>query len=469
MVYKVKLIWIVLVALLLNVSCANDNEDSGDDKDDLDNLTEMSNLIIESEDQEDPVSNGMMFPYTKLDNTSDYQKFTIKGEHLTSEITVSLSSDDYEISTNNIDYNTSITIPSNQSNNTTIIYVRFTPKKTGLGNIFGTININNQEADNANIILTGKTAINGVINYLTFDKERVANGGGYSQTSRKTFTLHSDNTNIESIMMYVKLTCPDEGCDEWDVFANVKINDPISGEDYELARFITPYWNDNSQLIRGFEFDVTDFKSILIDEVELRIRTECWNAKGYEVSIDFDYKEGTPDYAYYAITRVFNYDNGSASGVPYGITHNMDLTREISIPTNAESTYLRTFVHGWGQAEPADADGRRCAEWCYRTHQIKINGADTFEHSLDPLGCATNPVSNQDPGNWTADRAGWCPGMAIPTRIDEFTTSKAGETFSLEYSFEDWINDETKDAYYPISTFVVVKSNTQIERATVID
>ncbi|GAL65768.1 hypothetical protein [Jejuia pallidilutea] len=70
--------------------------------------------------------------------------------------------------------------------------------------------------------------------------------------------------------MYVKLTCPDVGCDEWDVFANVKIKDQVSGEDYELARYITPYWNDNSQLDRGFEFDVTDFKSLLTGEVELR-------------------------------------------------------------------------------------------------------------------------------------------------------------------------------------------------------
>ena len=453
------------MTLFFVLSCGND---SGNMDDDLDDSTEIYNLIIEHEDQEDLLTSGLSFSYTEDGSVSDYQTFTVQGDNLISEIMLSVSNN-FEISLDNTNYNNSITISSDLANNTTIIYVRFVPNSSITSDVTGTINIANQEAEDVSFNLIGKTAVNGIINYLTFDKERVAFGGGYAQTSRKTFTLHNDNAIIETIMMYVKLTCPDEGCDEWDVFANVKINDPISGEDYELARFITPYWNDNSQLPRGFEFDVTDFKSMLVGEVELRIRTECWNARGYEVSVDFDYIEGTPDYPYYAITRVFNYDNGSAAGVPYGIIHDMDLTREISIPVNAESTHLRTFVHGWGEAEPADTDGRRCAEWCYRTHQIKIDGTNAFEHYLGPLGCASNPVNNQDPGNWIPDRAGWCPGMVIPTRIDAFGTSKAGESFFLEYSFEDWVSDETKDAYYPISTFVVVKSNTQIERPTVVD
>ena len=64
------------------------------------------------------------------------------------------------------------------------------------------------------------------------------------------------SSNISAIKMYVKLSCPTGGCDEWDVYANVKVRDAASGELYELGRYITPYWNDNSQLDRGFEFDV---------------------------------------------------------------------------------------------------------------------------------------------------------------------------------------------------------------------
>jgi hypothetical protein len=45
----------------------------------------------------------------------------------------------------------------------------------------------------------------------------------------------------------------------------------------------------------------------------------------------------------------------------------------------------------------------------------------------------------------------------------------AGNSFNLEYELEDWVSDGTKDAFYPISTFVVVKSNTVINRPIVVD
>lgn len=466
MINIVKLVGIVLVTAFISVSCSNDSNDSDNDSNNDDDLLEQ-NIFVEGQD--DLVSNGMAFPYTNPNNVSASQSFTVKGENLSSDIAISIS-DNFQLSINDTDFSQTIMLSSSESINETLVYVRFAPNTTAKGDVTGKINVTNQQAEDINFNVTGKTTNNsGIINYQTFDKERVAFGGGFSQASRKTFTLHNDLSNIESIKMYVKLTCPDVGCDEWDVFANVKIKDLISGEDYELGRFITPYWNDNSQLPRGFEFDVTDFKSMLIGEVELRIRTECWNARGYEVSVDFDYIEGTPDYPYYAITRVLNYDSGSAGGVPYGIAHDKDLQREITIPANAASTHLRTFINGWGEANPGDSDGRRCAEWCYRTHKIKIDGADAFDHYMGPLGCANNPVNNQSPGNWTPDRAGWCPGMVVPTRIDELPNPKAGGSFSFEYAFEPWTSDESKDAFYPISTFVVVKSNTEIVRPIVTD
>lgn len=458
---NMKLAHTVFVMAFLIVSCGSDNDDDIIKQD----LPEYK-LILGGQD--DLLSTGMSFPNTDPNAVSISKPFTVKGEDLTTDVTISISNH-FQLSLNNTNFANTITIAANQSNNQTTVYVRYSPDETVKTDVDGVVNITNNQAENISFTVKGKTTLGNIINYLTFDKERLANGGGYKQHSRKTFTLHDDVTDIETIKMYVKLTCPDVGCDEWDVFANVKIKDQVSGEDYELARYITPYWNDNSQLDRGFEFDVTDFKSILTGEVELRIRTECWNARGYEVTIDFDYIKGTPDYPYYAIARVFNYDNGSAAGILYGIAHDKDLTREITIPENAESTHLRTFINGWGEANPSDANGRRCAEWCYRTHKIKINGADTFYHYLGPLNCESNPVNNQDPGNWKANRAGWCPGMEIPLRVDNFTTSMAGNSFNLEYELEDWVSDGTKDAFYPISTFVVVKSNTVINRPIVVD
>ena len=270
--------------------------------------------------------------------------------------------------------------------------------------------------------------------------------------------------------MYLQIDCPSTGCDDWDRFANVKVKDQATGNWYEIARYITPYWVGTQQLQRGLEFDVTDFKSFLKDNVELRIYIENWTTKADIVSIDFDYIVGTPDYENYEVAEVLSLHSNSISGVPYGVTHNLDLEKSIQIPSDSENIQFRTIISGWGHATPYDADGRPCAEWCFRTHDIKINGSNTFQHNLGPIGCSANPINNQNPGNWQPDRAGWCPGMAVPVRMNSLDTSYSGSTISFEYDFEDWISDGNGgNAFYAISTYVIVKSNSEITAPIVTD
>jgi len=60
--------------------------------------------------------------------------------------------------------------------------------------------------------------------------------------------------------------------------------------------------------------------------------------------------------------------------------------------------------------------------------------------------------------------------MAVPIRVDNFTTPMAGSTFAFEYDFEDWTSDGANGgAYYATSTYVVVKSNSVISAPTVAD
>ncbi|WP_323789619.1 peptide-N-glycosidase F-related protein [Psychroserpens sp.] len=412
--------------------------------------------------------NNMSFNFvgTQVSSNSDSFILFVNGDNLESLINIT-STEGFQVSLDGTTFSNSLQIASESVNGQTSVFVRFSPM--AIGSVTGTLTVANSETDNIVVSLAG-VGLPIVHNYSTFVSERLAFGGGFSQSSTQVFNLHDDLTSIETIKMFVKLRCPAGGCDEWDVYANVKVKDDASGELYEIGRYITPYWNDNSQLNRGFEFDVTDFKSLLTGSTELRIRTECWNANGYEVSVEFDYIEGTPDYPYYAVSRVLAYDDWSSSGVPYGVAHSFDLTRSVSIPANTESTHLRTIISGWGHATPNDSDGRPCAEWCYRTHDVKIDGAPMFQHNLSPLGCASNPVSNQNPGNWQPDRAGWCPGMVVPARLNQFNSSMAGSSFSFEYDYEDWISDIAGgNAFYATSTFVVVKSNTPISKPVVSD
>ncbi|MDN5205257.1 PKD domain-containing protein [Fulvivirgaceae bacterium BMA10] len=300
----------------------------------------------------------------------------------------------------------------------------------------------------------------------TFNQTLIGFGAGKSQTATGTFTLPSNTGNISQINMYVKLECATGGCGEWDVFSNVSVKDPTSGAWFEMGRFITPYGVDISQRGRGFVFDVTDFKSLLKGSVELKTFIEIWTTDdGWLVTVEFDFIQGTPDYQHYAIVPVIHYANHSG-GVPYGVAHNKVMNLDVSIPSNSQETKLRTIISGWGHATPGDGS-RRCAEWCFRTHNIKINGTNTFSHYMGPIGCSSNPVQPQS-GNWSPDRAGWCPGQEVPIRHNTMASTYAGQTFNFEYEFQSWINDGGNgNAFYSVSTFVVVKSSTAINAPVV--
>ena len=407
---------------------------------------------------------SLSFENTMVNQVSESQVIIINVENTTSEVNISVP-EGYEVSLDNNSFSQSHTFVPEVSNE---VYIRFTPAEAI--NYYSTLTISSNDiSNNININLFGLgTPL--IYNYQAFQNQALGYGGGFSQSASQIFTLHNDLSEIQQIKMYLQIDCPSTGCDDWDRFANVKVKDQTTGNWYEIARYITPYWVGTQQLQRGLEFDVTDFKSFLKDNVELRIYIENWTTKADIVSVDFDYIVGTPDYENYEVAEVLSLHSNSISGVPYGVTHNLDLEKSIQIPGDSENIQFRTIISGWGHATPYDADGRPCAEWCFRTHDIKINGSNTFQHNLGPIGCSANPINNQNPGNWQPDRAGWCPGMAVPVRMNSLDTSYSGSTISFEYDFEDWTSDGNGgNAFYAISTYVIVKSNSEITAPIVTD
>ena len=407
---------------------------------------------------------SLSFENTMVNQISESQVIIIDAENTSSEVNIS-APEGYEVSSDNSSFSQSFSFVPEISNE---VYIRFTPAEAI--NYYSTLVISSNDiSNNININLFGLgTPL--IHNYQAFQNQALGYGGGFSQSASQMFSLHDDLSEIQQIKMYLQIDCPSTGCDDWDRFANVKVKDQATGNWYEIARYITPYWVGTQQLQRGLEFDVTDFKSFLKDNVELRIYIENWTTKADIVSIDFDYIVGTPDYENYEVAEVLSLHSNSISGVPYGVTHNLDLEKSIQIPSDSENIQFRTIISGWGHATPYDADGRPCAEWCFRTHDIKINGSNTFQHSLGPIGCSANPINNQNPGNWQPDRAGWCPGMAVPVRMNSLDTSYSGSTISFEYDFEDWTSDGNGgNAFYAISTYVIVKSNSEITAPIVTD
>ena len=407
---------------------------------------------------------SLSFENTMVSQISESQVIILSTENSSSEINI-VSPDGYEVSLDNSTFSETLNFMPDISNE---IYIRFIPSEAI--NYYSTLVISSNDiSNNININLFG-IGTPMIHNYQAFQNQALGFGGGFNQSASQVFNLHNDLSNIQQIKMYLQIDCPSTGCDDWDRFANVKVKDQITGKWYEIARYITPYWVGTQQLVRGLEFDVTDFKSLLKDSVELRIYIENWTAKADIVSIDFDYIVGTPDYDNYAIAEVLDLHSNSISGVPYGVSHNLDLEKSIQIPNNSENIEFRTIISGWGHATPYDADGRPCAEWCFRTHDIKINGSNTYQHNLGPIGCSANPLNNQNPGNWQPDRAGWCPGMEVPVRMNNLDTSYNGSTISFEYDFENWTSDGNGgNAFYAISTYIIIKSNSEINEPIVTD
>jgi hypothetical protein len=411
-----------------------------------------------------------------ITKNSAAQTVNVNPNNLDSDITITTTGD-FEISSDNINFSSSLSISGSSSSN---IFVRFSPSE--LGNLNGNILFQSPGAGNANVLLGGKgTRLR--YNYRTFSNQRIAWGGGHGQSSVQSFDLHNDVSDIEMIKMYLRLDCPSGGCDPWDRYANIMVKDKTTNEWFEIGRHITPYGVDNNALTRGLEFDVTDFKSLLEGNVELRIFVETWVSSGWIVSLEFDYTPGTPDYKFYKVSRIIQYNGNSLGGVPYGGLNGnteidlekFDLIKSLQIGGNIESAHIRTIVTGWGHATPADSDGRACAEWCFRTHKIKIDNSNLFSHYMGPIGCSQNPINNQG-GNWAPDRAGWCPGMTVPVRIDKFDSDVSNKTMNYEYDFENWTNDfvgtpgyNNKNAFYAISSFLILKSNSEIERAIILD
>jgi hypothetical protein len=60
--------------------------------------------------------------------------------------------------------------------------------------------------------------------------------------------------------------------------------------------------------------------------------------------------------------------------------------------------------------------------------------------------------------------------MAVPVRVDELDPSLNGALFTFEYDLEDWTsNGNGGNAFYAISTYVVIKSDSEITAAIVQD
>jgi len=306
-------------------------------------------------------------------------------------------------------------------------YFWWTPDDFGAHtiDIIATASNGNQASISRNIDVTDVISSQQV---TTMDDVVIQFGGVNSRNFTGSYTMPQHVGSYDKIMAYLTIECPDGNCDDWDRRANIDVKGP-DGNWIQIIRYITPYG-----VACNHELDVTDYASILQGEFEISMFIDTWGTGGWQITLDFDHQQGTPEYLYSVVDEVWDgaWDLGNPSDL-----QPVD-TIEYVYPDDVLSSHLRlsTTGHGWGENNSQNA-----AEFYHATNYIDIDGSEYYTQDLWNA-CNPNPdnCTNQA-GTWQFNRAGWCPGaIAVPDNID-LTNEIAKGAVNLTYRFDPTYED----------------------------
>ena len=248
------------------------------------------------------------------------------------------------------------------------------------------------------------------------------NGGVY------VFPQHVGS--YQSIVVKMDVQCPEieGGCDDWDRVAWIEIQTP-DGQWREIIRYTTAYG-----VPCDHELDVTDFASWLQGEVPMRMFVDTWGTGGYDVTLDFEFTKGLPQYLYTGITPLWNgnFMFGDPANLQPLDTLNVGLGDDIA----ALNLKVVTTGHGWGSNNTSNA-----AEFYHAYHHLYAN-TEVFEH--DPwMKCNPNPdTCLLQRGTWQHNRAGWCPGAIAPGYNYNLAALIGEDSLQMKFIFEEDYVDE---------------------------
>ena len=234
------------------------------------------------------------------------------------------------------------------------------------------------------------------------------------------------NEGYSEIIMNISLECPNGGCDPWDRKANISIKQ--FGKWYEIGRYVTPYG-----IGCAWSYNVTDYRSILKGNVEIKSYIDTWVEPGWLVTVDFTLISGTPFTPNTIVRNIWNSEYivyGDETNPP-----NIPTVQEY-IPNDAQYVKLRITTTGHGQGNTDNA-----AEFSYKNHEIIINDENSVIHDFWRDDCEFNQCSPQF-GTWQYDRAGFCPGDKVLYQdFDLNNLLPIGQVSSLDYVLDDYFNE----------------------------
>ena len=215
----------------------------------------------------------------------------------------------------------------------------------------------------------------------------------------------------------LEIKCHEQrGCGEWDYLDNLYIASNTEYGDFvdrvELLRYITPYGGGFRPDWAGFswEADVTDYVSLLRDEVRLVYRHGGWEKSDrWRLSITFYMTEGAPSREFIDFDRV-PWTGGTFEKADDPIEKRL---RDFSFTVPAGAHTMRLKIHQTGHG----GNDSGCAEFCKRKRTLTLDGA-VFDDKILWNYCGYNPLHPQA-GTWWLNRGGWCPGeIAWPDDYD---------------------------------------------------
>lgn len=269
----------------------------------------------------------------------------------------------------------------------------------------------------------------------------------------------SADTSYKKILLKFTIGCPSIGCSDWDYTVKVYARRPIGVdtanktiyEYIEFARYITPYSGDKSfGWFRDFEADITDFRSVLTDSVEIGIKYEGYS-DGFTASLDYYFVKGTPIREAYKVVPVYY------GGFPYGDPNNSieNYLKPFKFKPNDSTDRVGIHIlqtgHGFGGNED-------CAEFCPKYNFIKIDGVQRFSNLVWKDNCGLNPIYPQ-PGTWLYDRANWCPGEMVRPFYHDLSAFVGADSATFDLNMTPFTNVGNNSCSYNVAANLIYYRN----------
>ena len=295
------------------------------------------------------------------------------------------------------------------------------------------------------VLVMAATAVADPINVLTFNREFF----NWATVHEADFEFPEQQL-YDNVTCHIAISCPTApaDCDPWDRLGWLRLRQEVAPdvfEDYELARFITPYdiTFDGGPQACSWELDMTDLQFLLHDTVTLRMYIETWmgNDNGWKMTVTFIMNPGIPEREPFAIQQLY-----SGRNVRYGdpgVPHAESLpVVPITVPEEASFATAKIYATGHGFYNTHNA-----AEFSNKWQRLRVD-SNTEQHQLWRNDCERNECAPQL-GTWQYDRAGWCPGDKAESwnvDISDWITPGATHDMVLELQpYENWCRPNNED------------------------